>query len=195
MMIEWSDSYSVHNAHIDTQHKKLFDLAKQAYIMLNHQVTPDEIRTILAEFCNYIKEHFNDEEQYMEKIGYPDIVNHKKIHNELTKSLVMLIKNVKNVNDMKEKLHIIAKKWLLEHILKEDMKIERFRRSMLTGQDPEITEGEIELATEVYYYGCACSGKLHDVPLDIHRRIEKGEKFRCKTCKQDIKCVKVQKIL
>lgn len=45
----------------------------------------------------------------MEKIGYPDIVNHKKIHNELTKSLVMLIKNVKNVNDMKEKLHIIAK--------------------------------------------------------------------------------------
>ncbi|MBX7490211.1 bacteriohemerythrin [Helicobacter turcicus] len=195
MMIEWSDSYSVHNAHIDAQHKKLFELAKQAYIMLNHQVTPGEIREILAEFCNYIKEHFSDEEQYMEKIGYPEIANHKKIHNELTKSLVMLIKNVKNVNDMKEKLHIIAKKWLLDHILKEDMKIEKFRRSMLTGQNSETTEEGIEVAAEVYYYGCSCSGKLHDVPLDIHRRIQKGEKFRCKACKQDIKCVKVQKIL
>lgn len=194
-MIEWNDSYSVHNALIDAQHKKLFELAKQAYFMLNHQVTPDEIREVLAEFCSYIKEHFDDEEKYMEKIGYPDIANHKKIHNELTNSLVTLIKNVKNVNEMKEKLHIVAKKWLLEHILKEDMKIEKFRRSMIAGLNAGPIEGGIEPVEEMYYYGCSCSGKLHDVPPDIHRRIEKGEKFRCKTCKQDIRCVKVCKIL
>ena len=96
-MIEWDNSYSIHNAHIDAQHKQLFDLAKQAYVMLNRRVTPEEIREMLLGFFNYIKEHFHDEEQYMEKIGYPNLEEHRKIHNEITKSLVTLIKNVKNV--------------------------------------------------------------------------------------------------
>ena len=196
-MSEWDNSYSIHNAHIDAQHKQLFDLAKQAYVMLNRRVTPEEIREMLLGFFNYIKEHFHDEEQYMEKIGYPNLEEHRKIHNEITKSLVTLIKNVKNVNDIKEKLHVIAKKWLLEHILKEDMKIEHFRRSMLIAENVEHKESDVcELPTnEIYYYACNCEGKIHDVPLDIHRRIERGERFRCKTCKEDIRCVKVQKII
>lgn len=196
-MIEWDNSYSIHNAHIDAQHKQLFNLAKQAYVMLNRRVTSEEIREMLLGFFNYINEHFRDEEQYMEKIGYPDLEKHKKIHSEITKSLVTLIKNVKNINDMKEKLHIIAKKWLLEHILKEDMQIEHFRRSMLIAENGDSKASDVcELPTnEIYYYACDCEGKIHDVPLDIHRRIERGERFRCKTCKEDIRCVKVQKIL
>lgn len=196
-MIAWDNSYSIHNAHIDAQHKQLFDLAKQAYVMLNRRVTSEEIREMLLGFFNYIKEHFHDEEQYMEKIGYPNLEEHKKIHSEITKSLVTLIKNVKNVNDMKEKLHVIAKKWLLEHILKEDMKIEHFRRSMLIAENADSKASDVcDLPTnEIYYYACDCEGKIHDVPLDIHRRIERGERFRCKTCKEDIRCVKVQKIL
>lgn len=196
-MIAWDNSYSIHNAHIDAQHKQLFDLAKQAYVMLNRRVTSEEIREMLLGFFNYIKEHFHDEEQYMEKIGYPNLEEHKKIHSEITKSLVTLIKNVKNVNDMKEKLHVIAKKWLLEHILKEDMKIEHFRRSMLIAENADSKASDVcDLPTnEIYYYACDCEGKIHDVPIDIHRRIERGERFRCKTCKEDIRCVKVQKIL
>ena len=196
-MIAWDNSYSIHNAHIDAQHKQLFDLAKQAYVMLNRRVTSEEIREMLLGFFNYIKEHFHDEEQYMEKIGYPNLEEHKKIHSEITKSLVTLIKNVKNVNDMKEKLHVIAKKWLLEHILKEDMKIEHFRRSMLIAENADSKASDVcDLPTnEIYYYACDCEGKIHDVPLDIHRRIERGERFRCKTCKEDIRCVKVQKII
>ena len=184
-MIAWDNSYSIHNAHIDAQHKQLFDLAKQAYVMLNRRVTSEEIREMLLGFFNYIKDHFHDEEQYMEKIGYPNLEEHKKIHSEIKKSLVTLIKNVKNVNDMKEKLHVIAKKWLLEHILKEDMKIEHFRRSMLIAENADFKASDVcDLPTnEIYYYACDCEGKIHDVPLDIHRRIERGERFRCKNCK------------
>lgn len=193
-MIEWDDAYSVHNAHIDVQHKKLFELTKQAYSMVNHRVSAEEIRAILVEFFGYIKEHFKDEEAYMQAIDYPRIQEHKKIHNEITQSMVVLIKEVKNANDMKEKLLIIAKKWLLEHILKEDMKIEKYRRSLLTGQNSDFT-GTIEIAKEVYFYTCACPGKIHDVPLDIHRRIaSQGEKFRCKVCKADIVFARVQKV-
>ncbi|MDD6056388.1 MAG: hemerythrin family protein [Helicobacter sp.] len=195
-MIEWDDAYSIHNAHIDAQHKKLFDLTKQAYAMVNHRVSAEEIRAVLVEFFGYIKEHFRDEETYMQAIDYPRLAEHKKIHNEITQSMVLLIKEVKNANDMKEKLLIIAKKWLLEHILKEDMKIEKYRRSLLTGGAGQSCElnGSIELATEVYFYTCACPGKIHDVPLDIHKRVIQGEKFRCKECKRDIIFARVQKI-
>ncbi len=197
MVIEWDDAYSIHNALIDAQHKKLFLLAKEAFFMLNQRVTPDELREILVEFFNYVKEHFHDEEEYMEKIGYPDLPAHKKIHREITNSLVTLVKGVKDVNDMKEKLHFIAKKWLLEHILKEDMKIERFRRNAIMGQQSAEKDNVnfCDISSAIYYYGCACSGRLHDVPPDVHRRIEKGEKFRCKTCKENIYLVKVQKVI
>ncbi|BDL66832.1 TPA: hypothetical protein SCT75_001406 [Campylobacter jejuni] len=46
-----------------------------------------------------------------------------------------LIQNIKTTNDLKEKLYTVSKKWLLEHILYKDVKVEQYRRSSLTSED------------------------------------------------------------
>lgn len=46
-----------------------------------------------------------------------------------------LIQNIKTTNDLKENLYTVSKKWLLEHILYEDMKVEQYRSSSLDSEN------------------------------------------------------------
>ena len=67
MVPSWDDKYSIGNSDIDLQHQKLFDLAKKSFIYANKNVSREEIRGIVAEFFEYMKEHFKDssyEEDY-----------------------------------------------------------------------------------------------------------------------------------
>ncbi|MBW1440243.1 hemerythrin family non-heme iron protein, partial [Campylobacter jejuni] len=187
---------SVHNAKIDEQHKKLFELAGKVEYLIDKPVYKDEIKNLLAEFFNYMKDHFYEEERYMELIKYPDIETHKKIHKHIIQSMIELIKNIKSTNDLKEKLYLAVKKWLLEHILYEDMKVEQYRRSSLASEDDkEVSfeeEGDEELENAVYLYICKCSGAIHDVPFGIHEKIKlQGKKFKCKKCREALEFYKV----
>ncbi|EIA78391.1 bacteriohemerythrin, partial [Campylobacter coli] len=62
MLPKWDSSFSVHNAKIDDQHKKLFELAAKVEIVSDRSVSKNEVKELLAEFFNYMKDHFNDEE-------------------------------------------------------------------------------------------------------------------------------------
>ncbi|EAK7319842.1 bacteriohemerythrin, partial [Campylobacter jejuni] len=189
MLPKWDKTFSVHNAKIDEQHKKLFELAGKVEYLIDKPVYKDEIKNLLAEFFNYMKDHFYEEERYMELIKYPDIETHKKIHKHIIQSMIELIKNIKSTNDLKEKLYLAVKKWLLEHMLYEDMKVEQYRRSSLASEDDkEVSfeeEGDEELENAVYLYICKCSGAIHDVPFGIHEKIKlQGKKFKCKKCRE-----------
>ena len=88
-----------------------------------------------------------------------------------------------NVNDLKENLLLIAEKWLVEHILKEDAKIEKWRQANLEHAEDEL----IEEQPKQYKYTCGCPHKIHLVPPHIHEKIVEGKKFSCMTCKVVIK--------
>ncbi len=196
MLPKWDKTFSVHNAKIDEQHKKLFELAGKVEYLIDKPVYKDEIKNLLAEFFNYMKDHFYEEERYMELIKYPDIETHKKIHKHIIQSMIELIKNIKSTNDLKEKLYLAVKKWLLEHMLYEDMKVEQYRRSSLASEDDkEVSfeeEGDEELENAVYLYICKCSGAIHDVPFGIHEKIKlQGKKFKCKKCREALEFYKV----
>ncbi|HAA1740799.1 TPA_asm: hemerythrin family non-heme iron protein [Campylobacter jejuni] len=196
MLPKWDKTFSVHNAKIDEQHKKLFELAGKVEYLIDKPVYKDEIKNLLAEFFNYMKDHFYEEERYMKLIKYPDIETHKKIHKHIIQSMIELIKNIKSTNDLKEKLYLAVKKWLLEHILYEDMKVEQYRRSSLASEDDkEVSfeeEGDEELENAVYLYICKCSGAIHDVPFGIHEKIKlQGKKFKCKKCREALEFYKV----
>ncbi|MCR2056355.1 bacteriohemerythrin [Campylobacter helveticus] len=197
MLPKWDDSFSVHNAKIDKQHKKLFELAAKVEMVSDRAVSKNDVKDLLAEFFNYMKDHFNDEEKYMHLINYPDLEAHRKIHKEIIQTMINLIKDIKSTNDLKEKLYVIAKKWLLEHILYEDMKVEKWRSAGLSDDSGgsvsfELSEDD-EDKEQFYLYICDCPGKVHDVPYAIHQKMElQGKKFICKNCKQAIRFHKTQ---
>ncbi|BEJ57590.1 hypothetical protein B10583_00960 [Campylobacter jejuni] len=50
MLPKWDNSYSVHNAKIDEQHKKLFKLAAKVEVVSDRSVSKNEVKELLAEF-------------------------------------------------------------------------------------------------------------------------------------------------
>lgn len=181
-MPKWEDSYSVENEMIDTQHKRLFEIAQAAYLMVNHPVTKEEIKGVLREFFEYMRDHFHDEEQYMESIGYPGLEEHKKLHRKIIFDLSEAIKTIRSANELKEKIGIIAKEWLLQHILKEDMQIRRYCKERIYIENRELAN--------TFEYVCSCKNKVHRVNSEIHEKIQLHDaKFICKVCKQVIKYI------
>ena len=193
MLPIWSDSFSVHNQLIDDQHKKLFELAHKAYTAGNKHTTRENIRELLSDFFQYMNVHFSDEEDYMEKIGYPELEAHKELHKQIIQELSKTIKNIRSINDMKEKLQIVSQEWLLQHILHSDMLIEKYRKtSTLNKQKENIVKKEPKKIVKkepekVISYGCGCNGKIHKLSLVLHDNIQKNNKvFLCKKCKKAI---------
>lgn len=180
MLPKWEDRFSIHNAQIDLQHKKLFELAHKAYSLDYKGTTRAEIRTILLEFFDYMKTHFDDEEHYMKEIGYPEIQKHKRLHRRIIDELSKTIKQIHNVHDMRVKLKIVAQEWLLNHILHDDMLIEKYR--LKTSVSTIIPNDEYD-----FVYICGCSGVEHKLAYELHAKIESGEKsLRCSKCKEKI---------
>ncbi|MCI7247347.1 MAG: bacteriohemerythrin [Campylobacter sp.] len=176
MMPDWDEKYCIGSAVVDDEHKRLFELAKKAYIYASKNVSKEQMKEIVTEFFNYMKEHFAHEEEYMKSIGYPALPAHAKIHKEIIHSMSDLITKIKNVNEMKENLVTIAKSWLLEHIIQQDMKIEEWHRK---NKDVNVVE---------YDYVCGCPGRVHKISHAIHLKIvDEGKNFKCTACDQVIK--------
>ncbi|EOV5462584.1 bacteriohemerythrin [Campylobacter jejuni] len=76
----WDEKYSINDEKIDAQHQKLFELAAKIENAVYKFVQRDELKEILTELFNYMKEHFNNEEQYMQEIHYPYLNEHKIMH-------------------------------------------------------------------------------------------------------------------
>ena len=176
MLPKWSDKFSVHHEIIDQQHQKLFELARKVYKIANSHATRGEVKGIITEFFEYMKTHFKDEEQYMAAIGYPQLEEHKKLHRSLVKSMASMIKNIRSVNEIKDKILFITKDWLLKHIVQEDMLIEKYRKESLKAS-----------AGRIYIYTCGCSGKEHKLTESMHIFVKNAaRKIRCKECQQNI---------
>ena len=162
---QWDEKYSIHNDAIDAQHKKLFDIAYRVGLLINRQASSDEIKQILSELFEYMKVHFADEEAYMESIGYPNLEQQRESHQE-----------------------IISQDWLIEHILREDMQIEKWRAS-----HQEEAKKNLEEHKEVFHiYTCQCREEFHLLDT-IHKKVQKGKVFHCKSCGQTIRFVRDEK--
>jgi hemerythrin len=121
--VHWEQSYSVGIKPIDTQHKKLFDLVNKLYDLEENANVKEEIREILYAFRDYTIVHFKDEEAYMWAIGYPELEEHKEIHEQIVERLLQIIQTPANLSIIKTKMKMVAKRVLVEHIINEDHKI------------------------------------------------------------------------
>lgn len=214
MIPVWNDKYSIGSPKIDEQHKKLFDLAGKAFVYANKNISKEQMKVILAEFFDYMKYHFDDEEKYMKQIGYPLLEKHSKIHKSIVADMTNLITKIGNLNDLKEGLLVVAKNWLLEHILQNDMLIEKWHENYKLRQiNPEIPEIDLEKFSKsatnkvakpheansheaqkpqnqdlpkTFKYICGCPNKIHNINQTIHEKIKNGSTFKCKTCNQNI---------
>ena len=74
-----------------------------------------------------MREHFKDEETYMESIGYPYLKEHQALHEDIINAMTAILKETKGIEVLQAKMKTVSHKWLVEHILESDLKIEKWR--------------------------------------------------------------------
>ncbi|MBK1971479.1 hemerythrin family non-heme iron protein [Campylobacter sp. TTU-622] len=187
MLPRWDKKYCIGHKIIDSQHKKLFELAQNVESAFYRYVKREELKQLLIELFYYIKEHCEDEEQYMREINYPHYEQHCKIHQQTISNMISMIKDIKSTNDLKEKFYKAIKHKFIEHIIYEDMEIAKWK-SRLDFIENRILDDDLTFEECLAYYTCECEDFIHKVPLSIHYKIQSGAtQFKCKKCKAILK--------
>ncbi len=128
--IRWSPDISVGDVTIDDQHRQLLDQINKLQVAIVSDIANEVVTDIVGYLQNYILEHLNYEERYMEQHSYPDLENHKKIHHgfiEKYKDLQNKILTGKKETLVKEVQDFLGQ-WWIQHIKKEDKKYYEFIR-------------------------------------------------------------------
>ncbi len=122
----WLDEYKIGDSLIDQQHEHLFELANRIISPYNDQQT-----TYLNSMAlyDYVGKHFAAEESLMQKYDYPEYEAHKELHKSLAKKLDSISEGILNDETTKEDVTKFMKKWVLVHILNEDMRFGSFLKS------------------------------------------------------------------
>lgn len=122
---------------IDEEHKQLFAIISEIDDLIHAELLHDkydEIMRILAELRSYTEMHFNDEEEYMKKIGYPLLGAQKRAHTAFIEKLVEIdLSELDEMDDNQQEylegLIGFLASWLFHHIMKMDRPIGEYKAS------------------------------------------------------------------
>lgn len=127
----FTSKYHVGIEKIDREHQKLFEIIADANQVISAEFVHDkydEIMRIIGELKDYTREHFRDEEAYMEKISYPELEAQKKAHEVFETKLAEI--DLDQIDDHQqeylEELIDFLLNWLSVHILHMDKRIGEF---------------------------------------------------------------------
>lgn len=80
MAYDYDKSLETGNLLIDSQHKELIAAINGLLDACSQGKGREEVKKTIVFLKNYTDKHFGDEEVLQQKYNYPDIVNHKKLH-------------------------------------------------------------------------------------------------------------------
>lgn len=124
-MFEMKDEYLVGIEMIDEEHRKLFEIAEKTYQLLHNEYLADKydnISDILQELKDYTIEHFQHEEEYMEKIQYKRMFTQKMQHRAFIQKLEEYSSwNLdRSQDDVIQDIFKFLTDWLTKHIYESD---------------------------------------------------------------------------
>lgn len=126
--IVWNDSFSVHNAEIDEQHKQWIAIINELYDAMDSDkgISKSAIIQALQAVDHYTRFHFADEEAFMRSVNYPEYEAHKKLHEALLKRVEKYMDDIEHDRVIIDEVMNVLTKWFPHHILKEDMKLSSY---------------------------------------------------------------------
>lgn len=129
--MKWNDSLSVGNILIDNQHQELISRYNNLLDACNQRMGKQEIGKTLDFLGEYVSLHFNYEEEQMLKVNYPELLSHKKQHDEFILRYIAL----KEEYEQGKQIGVIIRAnkmlsdWLINHIGTVDKKLGGFLKS------------------------------------------------------------------
>ena len=119
VFVRWTDEYSVNDHVMDLRHQKIMELVNVAFEIKNGQQSTQLLPDIMQQLTEYALEHFNAEEELMERIGYPKLREHKRIHLRMSEQTYNMMLRVQTMDLLVEvDVFLFLKYWWLTHILR-----------------------------------------------------------------------------
>lgn len=127
-MFEMKDDYLTGIEQIDREHRRLFEIAEETYVLKNNEFIPDKydnVSQLLNQLRDYTKMHFQHEEEYMESIQYKRMFTQKIQHQAFIDKLESFDMDHldENSDAMIDEILVFLTDWLIEHIYENDKKI------------------------------------------------------------------------
>ncbi len=112
---------------VDREHKQLVDMLNHTYELLFAGKRAEARHYFEESLTKYIDVHFADEEAFLEEIGYPQLEEHRRIHEQFKRDFETLKPRIASDDDaaFRQALND-AFAWLLVHIGKADRRYATF---------------------------------------------------------------------
>ncbi|MGZ5585088.1 MAG: hemerythrin domain-containing protein [Methylobacter sp.] len=112
----WQDYYQMGDDLSDNQHKDIFTLANQLVSSVNSEQLCKNIQLVYW----HVKEHFNTEEELMERSDFRHYKSHAKEHDIILEKLTEIERKIVKSEWKKRDIREFMDKWI-EHIIHSDM--------------------------------------------------------------------------
>jgi len=121
---QWQDSFNTGITVVDTQHRKLVGMINLLDRTAVTRAPEGTLKDVLVSLVAYTREHFADEERYMEQIGYAHLEQHRALHRGFTNKIVAVLIDLKEEKNFDpQELRTFLTSWFIRHILTEDKKL------------------------------------------------------------------------
>lgn len=132
----WKEKYRIGVGLIDEQHIELFSRLSEFIQTVQNDIPWEEkldrVKETMEFMQEYVVTHFADEEEYQEKINYPDIEKHKEAHAKFKAGINDYVKIFEEGGFTEEKIQEFSGKlmaWLIMHVGHMDQKIGEYVKS------------------------------------------------------------------
>ena len=116
-LFEWNNDLCIGIKKIDDQHKYLFSLINRLHEAMRSGQGNTILEEILGELVKYTETHFKDEEELMQKYGYPELAAHQEKHQAFVKQIQEHQAKFKvSKLGVSVEVMVFLKDWLVKHI-------------------------------------------------------------------------------
>lgn len=117
----WKDSFSVHVAELDQQHRLFFELVNRLYDAIQSGQGKQVLVRIFQDLSDHTARHFTAEENMLRDVNYPGLDTQKKHHDFFIAEIASLKKEVEeNQERITVRTSDFLKDWFLNHVLQLD---------------------------------------------------------------------------
>ena len=132
-LLAWDDALALGDPATDRQHKALVDLINHLHDQLGSPDRDAQVMQSLTAMYLHAKDHFWDEEAFMDRVGYPYKKRHTQLHSEFVLKLHALTDCCLTGEAPYAELLDYLVSWFQNHVATQDAKIVAFAKAQGAG--------------------------------------------------------------
>jgi hemerythrin-like metal-binding protein len=114
--LEWDARFNLGIPPMDDEHRLIVETMNQLHALSEAAAPRQQVTKVMSQLVQITRGHFEDEEAYMESIGFPGLRTHRHIHASLLVRLVQFETEIRAGGAASPELFGFLKMWLKAHI-------------------------------------------------------------------------------